>query len=232
MRHLIILLAFIAPSAHAYAQDIWEEAYFPGKSQVAGRISPDGKEQLQIDLPNAEHLHNKNGTNGAGLCVFTSLEHAGRWQNAQALLGLRDKMTREQGGGWPERVDAILKKHANGIKYLQYSGGDPAVLKLALKTGRMPCVTYGYSPRYGGPINHMVNLVHLSDKWACVLDNNFPGENNYEWMSPEEFIRRWKLGGGGWAIVLLAAPPPPIPINLSALRPEPLDTILKAFNNQ
>jgi hypothetical protein len=59
----------------------------------------------------------------------------------------------------------------------------------------------------------MVNLVHFSAKWAAVLDNNFPGETNYEWMSPAEFTRRWKLGGGGWAVFLLSPPPPPPPAN-------------------
>src|SRR5262249_26303980 len=46
----------------------------------------------------------------------------------------------------------------------------------------------------------------------------FPGENQYEWMAPEEFYRRWKMGGSGWAVVLLNPPPPPIPVNAPLAR--------------
>jgi hypothetical protein len=184
-------------------------------SQVGGRTSPDGAEQIQIDLPGKEQLKNVGGRDGAGLCVFTSLEHSGRWQNVEQLTGFQNKMKKEEGGGWPEKVDKMVQKYAAGITYLQYQGDDPSLLKLALKTGRMPAVTYGYSPRYSGSgrIAHMVNLVHLTPRWAAVLDNNFPGETNYEWMSPAEFTRRWKLGGGGWAVFLLSPPPPPPPAN-------------------
>jgi hypothetical protein len=59
-------------------------------------------------------------------------------------------------------------------------------------------VTYGYSPRYKSKISHMVDCVHFTDKWAAVLDNNFPGEDQYEWMAPDEFLSRWKQVNGGW----------------------------------
>jgi hypothetical protein len=74
-------------------------------------------------------------------------------------------------------------------------------------------VTYGYGERYRmQTIAHMVNLVHLDQKWAAILDNNFPG--TYEWMPREEFLKRWAHPGGqGWAYVMLAPPPPPVPHN-------------------
>jgi hypothetical protein len=191
-------------------------------SVIGGRISPDGREEIGCDLPGSEHLKNTGGLGprgpgtGAGLCVFTSIEHCGRYQNETALIGLQKKMTSEPGGGYPDKVDAMLKKYAPKAIYIQYTGKDTSLLKLAIKTSRMVGVTYGYSPRYGGPIAHMVNLVHLSDQWACVLDNNFPGENYYEWMSPDEFDRRWVAGSpdkSGWAVILLNPPPPPSPHN-------------------
>ncbi|MBA4191752.1 MAG: hypothetical protein C0467_27545 [Planctomycetaceae bacterium] len=74
----------------------------------------------------------------------------------------------------------------------------------------------------------MVNLVHLDDHTAAILDNNFPG--TWLWMSRTDFLARWRgvrpdgraflardgRGravpiGGGWAIVLLHSPPPPYP---------------------
>jgi len=151
-----------------------------GPSQVGGRTSPDGAEEIMLDLPGAEQLHNTGGIgprgpgSGAGLCVFTSIEHSGRWANEEALRGLQKYMTNKEGGGWPQKVDQVLADYAPGVQYVQYTGTDPGILKLALRTGRMPGVTYGYSPRYRGPIAHMVNLVHYSDKWCAVLDNNFP----------------------------------------------------------
>jgi len=182
-------------------------------SVEGGRHSPDGAEEIQIDLPGSQQMKNTGGKDGAGLCVFTSIEHAGRWQNVESILGLQQKMTREQGGGYPSKVEKMLAKYCDGAQYLQYEGSDPALIKLALTTGRMPSVTYGYSPRYSGKIAHMVNAVHLTEKWAAILDNNFPGDTKYEWMTPAEFKKRWVSGGGGWAVVVIAPPPPPMPYN-------------------
>ena len=174
----------------------------------------DGTE-VQCDLPLPQWIKNVGGRDGAGLCVFTSIEHSGRWQNDVDLVGFQQKMRSEAGGGYPSKVDRMMAKYAPSVKYIQYSGNDPAILDLCMKTGRMPATTYGYSERYGGRISHMVNLVHLDDKIACVLDNNFIGADRLEWMSRGEFLRRWTLGGGGWTVILLSAPPPPVPVNVA-----------------
>ena len=184
---------------------------FFADSQIGGRTSPDGVEALVCDLPALEHLKNTGGSDGAGLCVFTSVEHCARWQNEESLRGFQQKMRKEPGGGYPEKLDRMMARYCPNTAYLQYTGADSSLLKLALHTGRMPAVTYGFSPRYGNRIAHMVNLVHFSDRWACILDNNFPGEDKYEWMKPAEFERRWTLGNGGWAVFLLNPPPPHIP---------------------
>src|SRR5262249_61392077 len=52
-----------------------------------------------------------------------------------------------------------------------------------------------------------VNLVHFDDQWACILDNNFIGENDLVWMSPPEFLERWRGKGSGWVVILLREPP-------------------------
>jgi hypothetical protein len=79
----------------------------------------------------------------------------------------------------------------------------------------MACVTYGYSPRYGlQTIAHMVCCAKFSGKYAVVLDNNFPGEDSYEWMSLAEMLKRVKHpSGSGWVFVWLAPSPPPVPHN-------------------
>jgi len=179
-----------------------------GKLTVGGPTSPSGKE-VECDLPLSQRTKNVGGRDGAGLCVFSSIGHAARWQNEKRLVDFQKQMTKEPGGGYPEKVDRMIAKYGKGTPYIQYEGRDSTILKLALKTGRMPSVTYdGHDPHYSGSIAHMVNLIYLDDQEACILDNNFIDE--LVWMSTKEFSERW-TGDGGWAVILLAPPPPPPP---------------------
>jgi hypothetical protein len=165
------------------------------------------------DLPGPVHKKNVGGSDGAGLCVFTSIWHSAQWQSVHELDGYRAYMERRPGGGYPSKVDATMRAYCaeKGVPvppYVQHTGGDPAFLELAIKTGRMVAVTYdGRDDFYRGRIAHMVNLVHIDSTGAAILDNNRPGV--FVWMSRADFLARWKGGGGGWAVVLLASPPPP-----------------------
>ncbi|WP_439624051.1 hypothetical protein [Gemmata sp.] len=200
------------------------------------------------DLPESQHKRNTGGNDrtplnprgepgkGSGLCVYTSLWHAAIWQAVAELYGFRDWMRNHEGGSYPDKFEKTLNAYCKerGIpipNYVQHTGGDEDVLRLALKTGRMVCVTYcgvDGPGRYGSEVvGHMVNLVHLDDTLACVLDNNFPG--TFLWMSRGDFLARWRgvkpdgsafmasdgrrrfPVGGGWAIVLLGPPPTPYP---------------------
>lgn len=183
---------------------------------LGGPTSADGKTEVTCDLPVAERTKNTGGRDGAGLCVFTSIQHAAVWQNERRLTNFQARMRQEAGGGYPRKVDQMIAKYGAGAPYLQYEGKDPAILRMALASGRMPSVTYnGHDPHYGAgqSIAHMVNLVHLDQRWAVVLDNNFIGEHDLVWLTPEEFFRRWNGNGSGWCVILLAPPPPPIPHN-------------------
>lgn len=184
-------------------------------------------EEITVDLPPAQHQANIS-VQGLGCCVFRSIDHAARYQHVDALVNMPEWMRDKNiaGGGWPEKVAQLIPRIARdrGLpvpEYLQHTGGDLEFLKMALRTGRMVCVTYNGRDGvyYRGPIAHMVNLVHLSDRWAVILDNNHPGK--YLWMTPREFESRWKGNGGGWAIVLLASPPPPVPVSLPSPAPSP-----------
>jgi hypothetical protein len=178
------------------------------------KASPDGREEIQIDLPASEKFHNLGGRDGAGLCVFASITWSARWQNEAKLVDFFQKMRGESGGGYPQKVDRMIAKYGAGTEYLQYEGKDPSILKAALTSGRMPAVTYnGHDCHYRGFVSHMVSLVHLSDHWAAISDNNFPGDNQFVWMSPQEFQQRWTGGRQGWTVILLAPPPPPTPHN-------------------
>jgi hypothetical protein len=191
------------------------------KATVGGNVAPDGTE-LQIDLPGDLHLKNVGGSDGAGLCVFTSISHSARWQSVKVLEDFQTWMKKHPGGGYPAKVKKMIsqvckERNTPEPDYIQVEGKDLEILKLACKTGRMPGVTYGRSPsgRYnGGRISHMVSLVHADDRNFCVLDNNFPGADKYEWMTPAEFSATYTLGGGGWAVILLSpgAPPAPRPL--------------------
>jgi hypothetical protein len=82
-------------------------------------------------------------------------------------------MRKYPGGGWPQRVDQLIPKIAKerGVEkpeYIQLTGKTDviALLRLAVKTSRMPSITCSFSPtgRYGGArIAHMVSLVHAGD---------------------------------------------------------------------
>lgn len=184
---------------------------------LGGDETPDGQ-PVQIVFPPELRLKNKGGSDGAGLCVFTSLSHAARWQNVPPLVDFRDWMTKYPGGGYPSKVDAMIKKLCGerGVPvpaYIQIEGNDLTVLERACKAGRMPSITYSVSAtgRYnGGQISHMVSLVHAdltgAGQWA-ILDNNYI--DKLEWLTTEEFKRTF-IGkpfqgspAKGWAVFFL-----------------------------
>ena len=194
-------------------------------AKVGGKVSPAGDE-INVDLP--EWLHNKNrSSRGEGCCVFTSIWHSAEWQRIPQLYEFPAWLQAKSlpGGGYPGNVDDRIKKICAERKmpipsYIQIMGkvdDDLRILSLATATGRLPAVTYGVSPtgRYGGGhIAHMVSLPHadVAKDSFCVLDNNYVGVKQYEWMSKAEFVRAYTSGGkAGWAVILLGDGPPPVP---------------------
>lgn len=230
MRKLLALVLLLSGSAAA--------AQF---RETKGPVSPEGI-RAAVDLPTSQQHRNVGGSDGAGLCVYTSAWHAAIWQDVREVFEFRAWMQRRPGGSWPEKFDATLRQYCaeKGVPvpgYVQHTGGDVEFLKTALRTGRLPCVTYcgvDGPGRYGSEVvAHMVNVVHLDDRVAAILDNNFPGA--LLWMPAAEFVGRWRgekadgrpyyIGrqkvGGGWAIVFLAPPPPPYPAAPVAVAPQP-----------
>lgn len=189
-----------------------------GKALVGGPVHPDGTEVL-IDLPSRFHVKNKGGSDGAGLCVYASARHSGLWHDEPVFQGLFEWMRSYPGGSYPEKFDRSVEQFCQQKSlpkpaYLNTVTGDLALLRKACQAGYFPGVTYAFSPtgRYGGRISHMVSLVHLDDRWAAILDNNFPG--SIEWMPVADFKRSWTGGGeSGWALIPLRPGPPPVPHN-------------------
>ena len=222
-RFLLILPLVLAIAASGFCQEP-EFEFYPSGFGASAKITqeplaPDNT-PIQLDLPKSLHMKNVGGSDGAGLCVFTSMEHAARWQNIELLFGFQTWCRQRPGGGYPEKVDRYMdaisrEKNAEKPRYIQIISRDLNLLRQAFRSGRMVSITYCYSPagRYGGSrIAHMVTLAHLDDRWACVIDNNFPG--TYEWMSPDELLRVAACGQGNyWAVVFLDPGPPPPPTN-------------------
>lgn len=213
------------PAAAAQVDDWMTNGVRAWGAKVAGPKLEDGTE-LQVDLPGS--LHRKNtASKGLGLCVFTSLHHASLWQDVPAVTEMPRWMISKgiAGGGYPSKVAQLIPKISQdrGLptpEFVQAEHYDYALLKQVCGSGRMACTTYSKSPtgRYGGShISHMVNVVHADDKHVVVLDNNYVGENAYEWMSPEEFR---KAGGLEW-MVAFVDPPPPMPPHNGGPAPDP-----------
>jgi hypothetical protein len=198
----------------------------PPNAIIGGLTSPDGTETVMLDLPPACRLKNTGGMGkggpgtGSGLCVFTSLNHAAFWQSMPCLYDLQSKMTHEPGGGYPDKVDAMLARFCSEIKgqYVQNTDCSLNFLRDVIESGRMPGITYDgtLDPHYQyHHIEHMVNCVSLTNAWAVVLDNNSIADNQLVWMKPEALD--WMLTAGhtrkGWGVVFKAPGPLPIPRN-------------------
>ena len=183
-------------------------------ASVGGDTAPDGT-LSQCCLPQSLRKMNVGGSDGAGLCVFTSIGHSAEYQDVYQLKEFQAWMKSHPGGGYPEKVDKMIaqlcqeKGWAKPV-YIQNTTGDLELLKKACQSGRMPGITYGFSPsgRYGGgKIAHMVSLVHAKgDVWG-ILDNNYIKE--IEWLNTEEFKKTFASGGGNWSVILIQAGPPP-----------------------
>jgi hypothetical protein len=183
----------------------------------AGTPAPDGTEP-QIDFPESQWMKNIGSrVDGAGMCVFTSFEHACRWAGLEEFRGFRDWCAAKfAGGGYPTKlaklVDAYCKdKGIPRPEIIQYEGASTTLMEAALKNGWLPCTTLYHSPRYGrGTIYHMVNIAHLDNQWGAIQDNNF---QPYEWAKRNETISRLKMNGKLWCVIILQPGPPPPPTN-------------------
>ncbi len=190
-------------------------------AQVGPDQLPGSNVPAQASIPTRYWTKNTGGSNGAGLCVFTSIQHSAVRQNIAILRDFQKWMRSRPGGGYPQKVDRMIAEKCSGANvarpsYLQVVNNDLDILRAACKSGRMPGVTYCFSPsgRYGGQrIAHMVSLIHADQKWFGILDNNYVGPGQIEWLTEKEFYATYTGGGGGWAWIGLNEGPPPRPKN-------------------
>lgn len=160
-------------------------------------------------IPPALHLRNEGGSDGAGLCVPTSVTINGSYQGVPGLDRGKDsrlwRLAKARPGGYgPEKLAALVDEVYGGEeKYASYLDTDPAILDRLSRQGYPIGATMNTGQLYGyRPINHMISLVHYrTGGLACVVDNNDPGK--YHWMPASEYARRWIDGGIGWAWIWL-----------------------------
>lgn len=212
------------PSKPKKPKSPWGDQDASVGASVGGPVSPDGV-KMQAHLPGS--LHQKNiAAKGLGCCVFRSLDHAARLQNVPALINMPEWMVQKgiEGGGYPGKVDKLVPQIAKDRGYptpdyvqVELTGTEAInFLTTGCLTGRMASVTYSKSPtgRYGGSsIAHMVNAAHSDGKWIAILDNNYIGDDAYEWVTTDEFLKICNKGGTVWMVFLLSAPPSPDPWN-------------------
>lgn len=155
--------------------------------------SPDRRyaESPIMDLPQAMRQRNWGG----GSCVHASTVHLLRWQGLHELAEWWRKTY--AGGEYAGRLHDRLDKA--GLRYAYTTSGDAAFLEWCLRTRRGAGITYWPA--------HAVNLVHLDERQAGILDNN--RIDRIIWVPRDEFIRRWKgYGGWAWTVVYTPSPPP------------------------
>lgn len=145
-----------------------------------------------VNLPPALRCPNWGG----GSCVHASTVMLLRWQGQHEVADWW--RANYSGGEYAERHNQRLA-HAR-LRYACTTRGDEAFLDWALRTRRGAGITF-----WPG---HAVNLVHLDDQWAGLLDNN--RLEQVIWIPRAEFIARWR-NYGGWAWTVVYTPPPPLP---------------------
>lgn len=158
-------------------------------------------------IPPKYHVRNEGGSNGAGLCVISSLIQDGAYQSIGDLPTLKESALwkaakKAKGGYYPGKLEALLKAVMPDAKWFSWEGKTPELVKQYNAAGYPVATTMNTGAQYGyAPIHHMISVAHLDDQWACVVDNNDPGK--YHWMPAAEYARRFPDGGNGWGFVWL-----------------------------
>jgi hypothetical protein len=154
------------------------------------------KERPIVNIPLVMRQENWLGTQREGSCVWASAISLLKWQGRPKTAAY---IRRNIGNGsWPEnfaeRADKI------GLRYAMTTNGDVKFLEWAIRTRRGAAITV-----LGGA--HMVNILALDDKQACILDNNNP--DKLKWVPRDKILAEW-AASYGWALTPVYAPPAPI----------------------
>jgi hypothetical protein len=190
-----LAIAAAAVIAVAILHDDVTQAVFVGRGEV---------EVPTVNVPRKLRQGNwlRRGTRADGSCCHASLISLLRWQGQYTLA---DRWRRTHSGG---ETSWTMAEHLDdaGIPYAWCQTGDEAFLEWAVRTRRGACIQYKDSP--SSSCYHMVNVVHLTDKWVGLLDNN--DVRRFKWMDRSSFMRNWKASMG-WAFTPVFSPAAPLP---------------------
>lgn len=218
---LLLGLCLLAPAAYGQEPDRRGEA-------VVGEPKHKG-ESVDDPIPKPFHIRNEGGSDGAGLCVISSVLanglHAGvpgldvpdaNGQRGKGSL-LWAKAKGRPGGYGPDKLARLVNEVLPDEKFASYVGTDYTVLDRWSKAGYKVGATMNTGQLYRyAPIHHMISLEkYRTDGTAWVLDNNRPGY--WSVMPAAEFRRRWLDFGTGWAWIWTRKPPPPAAVFGSGL---------------
>jgi hypothetical protein len=164
---------------------------FPVQVQVV-------KERPTVNPPLALRQGNWIGSEGSGSCVHATVITLLRWQGR---FNMADHWRQCYGNG-ETAEDLAAKFDREGIRYAYtYGEYNVAFLEWACSTRRGCGVTVMAG-------QHMIALVGLDDKWACLLDDN--DTSHFIWTPRERFLAEWKASNS-WAVAVLYAPAAPLP---------------------
>jgi hypothetical protein len=203
------LVGLLALATAAHAQD--------SRGEVATDAPAYNGQRASAPIPTQYHIINEGGSDGAGLCVISSVLANGLYQGVPGLdvPGLDQRSGRTAagkgsqlwrtakalpGGYGPSKLAGLVEATVPGEPYASYLGRDTGVLDRLSRVGYPVGVTMNTGSLYSYRlIHHMVSLAHYrSGGWAMVRDNNDrPGI--FRAMPASEFDRRWIDGGYGWA---------------------------------
>ncbi|MDE2100508.1 MAG: hypothetical protein KGL39_24910 [Patescibacteria group bacterium] len=197
-----------------------------GWGSVRAQTEPDRRGEYVTDTPNSGsvhpnapidarwHIRNEGGSNGAGLCVISSVIINGAAQNvADFRLGKESRLwkvaKRRPGGYSPDKLARLLREVYPELKWFSWEGRETDLIRKFSAEGFPVAATMNTGQLYHYmPIHHMISIPHASTKIVCVVDNNDPGK--WHWMPAAEYDRRFVDGGAGWLFVLLERPLAPL----------------------
>jgi hypothetical protein len=151
-------------------------------------------ERPVVNIPRADRQENWD----SGSCVHATMVSLFRWQGRYKLANYWRR--NYSGGEWVEDMAAKLDKA--GVRYAYTSGKrDVGFLEWACQT-RRGC---GVAIHNGA---HMVALVHISQEWVGLLDNN--DVSRIKWIPRQTFLSDW-IASGSWAVTVVYTPAAPLP---------------------
>lgn len=191
MKRLLLILLLCVPLVGCQLPPDQKQPNRPDQPRVVKQERP------VVNPPLKDRQENWLGSQREGSCVWASTITLLRWQGRYFTA---NRIRQKYGNGeYPD--DWAAKMEKEGLRYAFVTNGDVRFLEWACRTRRGAGVTV-----MGGA--HMLNLVHLDDKWACLLDNNNTGK--YKWLPREMFLAEWRASHG-WGLTVVYTPTAPLP---------------------